>query len=329
MTGTWALNLFDRFHIGHHVLIDRLCDIPEPVAAVSDGELIAKDLILSELIQPLDLRVKNLRSYLKSIELESTIRIETISSFDDLLAIPGATTFMMFEGPCCKEIEEKTLKLRKEKMGIVDVQELLKPVKAGDGDKMSSARVRLGEIDRKGRKLTGKYQHPRRLPTESREGLATPKGDVFATEHGNPEQRIVKKLIAEKPHCVITVGDVTTATILAEGYEPDVMVVDGITKRGIFEGEFSADVEYVIYNPPAMIYPEAWTVMETAIRSGKKSLITVEGEEDLMGFPAVLLADEGSVVLYGQPDVGIVWIPVNQSTKKIVDNLLKEMPAFG
>jgi len=305
MTGTWALNLFDRLHIGHHVLIDRLSDMPEPVAAISDGELIAEDLILSQLIQPLELRVKNLETYLKSIELESTIQIETVSNFDELLAIPGPTTFMLFEGPCCIEIEEKTLNVRKEKLGIEDSSEFLKPVKAGDGDKMASARVRLGEVDRKGRRLTGKYQHPRRLPTESRKAIAAPKGEVFAVN-----------------------GDVTSATILAEGFVPDIMVVDGITKRGIFEGEFHADVEYVIYNPPAMIYPEAWAVMDTAIRGGKKSLITVEGEEDLMGFPAVLLASEGSVVLYGQPDVGIVWIPVNQSSKRMVDDFLKEMPVI-
>jgi uncharacterized protein (UPF0218 family) len=52
----------------------------------------------------------------------------------------------------------------------------------------------------------------------------------------------------------------------------------------------------------------------------------VDGEEDLMGFPAVLLAPNGSTVLYGQPDVGIVWIPVNDQTKKITRDLLEEMP---
>ena len=329
MTGTWALNLFDRLHIGHHVLIDRLSDMPEPVAAVSDGELIVKDLILSQLIQPIERRVHNLERYLKSIDLESNIQVETVSSFDELLRIPGPTTFMLFEGPCCAEIEEKSLNIRKKRLGIDDSSELLKPVKADDGDKMASARVRLGEVDRRGRRMTGKYQHPRRLPTESRKGIAAPKGEVFAVKDGKPEERVVKRLRDEAPQCVITVGDVTSATILAEGFVPDIMVVDGITKRGEFEGEFHADVEYLIYNPPATIYPEAWAVMDTAIRSGKKSLITVEGEEDLMGFPAVLLAREGSVVLYGQPDVGIVLIPVNQTTKIMVDAFLKEMPVIS
>ena len=52
----------------------------------------------------------------------------------------------------------------------------------------------------------------------------------------------------------------------------------------------------------------------------------VEGEEDLMGFPAVLLAPDDSVMIYGQPDVGIVWVPVSKSNKKLARDLLEKMP---
>jgi uncharacterized protein (UPF0218 family) len=57
-------------------------------------------------------------------------------------------------------------------------------------------------------------------------------------------------------------------------------------------------------------------------------LINVEGEEDLMGFPAVLLAPDDSAVLYGQPEVGIVWIPINEENRKIAKDLLEEMPVI-
>jgi uncharacterized protein (UPF0218 family) len=120
---------------------------------------------------------------------------------------------------------------------------------------------------------------------------------------------------------------VTTSTILKEGYTPKVMIVDGITKRGLFEEQFSAERIYRIFNPAAVIYPEAWSVIDTAIQDQEKnSLIIVEGEEDLMGFPAVLLAPDGAAVVYGQPDVGIVWIPVNDENKKIARELLEQMP---
>ncbi len=326
MAGTWALNLFDRLHVGHHVLIDRLSDMPGPVAAVTCGELVEKGLELDNLIQPESLRVENLRAYLRSIQLEDTIRIEVISTYEDLISIEGPTTFMIFEGPCCVEIEAKGLDMRRERLAFQDRMAPLKPVRARDGDKMSSARIRLGEVDRQGRPLRRTSEPPRRLPDQRRAGLQTPKGEVYDTKEGNPEQRIVARIQEEEPELVIAVGDVTSASLIAEGHSPDVCVVDGITKRGVFEGSFSAEIEYRIYNPAAMILPEAWSVMNTAIHDGAKSLIFVEGEEDLMGFPAVLLAPEGSVMLYGQPDVGVVWVPVNKQNIALAREYLDAMP---
>jgi uncharacterized protein (UPF0218 family)/phosphopantetheine adenylyltransferase len=329
MAGTWALNLFDRLHIGHHVLIDRLRDTPNPVAAVTTGELVSDDLELSQLIQPPELRLANLRGYLEYLELSEDIETLILSSYDELSNIEGDTTFMMFEGPCCAEIEDNALDVRKEKQGVQDKIEHLKPVRALDGDKMSSARVRLGEVDRTGKALRGTSEYPRRLPDSGRGALKPPKGDVFATKDGRPEERVVKRLFDENPDCVIAVGDVTSATLIDEGFVPDVCVVDGITKRGVYERNFSGDVKYLIYNPAATIYPETWSVVDTAIHDEKKSIVLVEGEEDLIGFPAVLLADVGSVMLYGQPDVGIVWVPVTEENRRMAQELLELMPIIS
>jgi uncharacterized protein (UPF0218 family)/phosphopantetheine adenylyltransferase len=300
--------------------------MPEPVAAVTCGELVEKGLELDNLIQPEKLRVENLSAYLRSIQLEDTIRVEVISTYEDLISIEGPTTFMLFEGPCCVEIEAKGLDMRRERLAFSDRMEPLKPVQAQDGDKMSSARIRLGEVDRQGRPLMRTSEPPRRLPEQRRAGLQTPKGEVYDTKDGNPERRIVTRIQEEAPELVIAVGDVTSASLIAENYTPDVCVVDGITKRGVFEGSFSAEIEYRIYNPAAMIFPEAWSAMNTAIHDGAKSLIVVEGEEDLMGFPAVLLAPEGSVMLYGQPDVGVVWVPVNKQNVAFAREYLNAMP---
>ena len=199
---------------------------------------------------------------------------------------------------------------------------------AMNGEKLASARIRKGEIDREGRRLRGTNEPPRELPKNGRTILKAPKGDLFAAKDGIPEKRVVDRIQQEQSKCVIAVGDVTTSTILKQNYTPQVMIVDGITKRGRFEERLSADRVYTIYNPPAMIYPESWSVIDTAIHNDGTSLIDVEGEEDLMGFPAVLLAPDGSVVLYGQPDVGIVWIPVNRENKKIARLLLEQMPVI-
>ena len=104
------------------------------------------------------------------------------------------------------------------------------------------------------------------------------------------------------------------------------MIVDGITKRGQYRKEFNAPHEFLIYNPAAVIYPEAWSTIDTAIHQKDTALVIVDGEEDLLGFPAVLLAPDDSVIIYGQPDVGIVWVPVTPENKTIARELLEQMP---
>ena len=326
MPGTWGLNLFDRLHIGHQVMIDRLSEMPDPVACVTGGELVGAGLELEALIQPIELREENLRKHIQTVKLDDVVSVRLVNKVDDLLSIKGDATFVMYEGPCCTEIESGALNIRKEKMGVSDNIEYLKPVRAHDGGKLASARIRLGEIDREGRRLRGTKEPPRELQLEGRAGLKTPKGEVFAVKDGPPEKRVVQKIREDQPDCVIAVGDVTASTLLKEGYTPRVMIVDGITKRGPFEEQFTAERVYTIFNPQAVIYPEAWSVIDTAIHDDANSLILVEGEEDLMGFPAVLLAPDNSVVLYGQPNVGIVWVPVHKENKKLARSLLKEMP---
>ncbi|MGY5877145.1 MAG: DUF359 domain-containing protein [Candidatus Thorarchaeota archaeon] len=327
MDNTWALNLFDRLHMGHHILIDRLSEMPNPIAAATDGELVGHDLELVQIIQPIEHRVRKLEEYLIASQLEDQIEVRVLDAFNDLISIDGSTHFIMYVGPCCTEIETKSIEKRTN-LGFQDTMEYLKPFQAQDGDKLSSARLRRGDVDRQGRPLRGTSELPRRLELGDRSRLQTPKGDVFNVKEGPPEVRVVQRLNEENPHPVIAVGDVTCDTLSNQGYVPDVSIVDGITKRGKFEGDFSSEIEYQIYNPPAVLYPEAWSVVDTAIYDRKKSLIIVDGEEDLMGFPAVLLAPEGAVMLYGQPDVGIVWVPVTDENKKLAKGFLDDMPTI-
>jgi uncharacterized protein (UPF0218 family)/phosphopantetheine adenylyltransferase len=322
---TFALNLFDRLHLGHEVMIDRLVEMPEPIAGVTSEELVGKGLQLEGIIQPLEIRVARLKEYLIRTRLDDIVEVRPVSIRNDLLTIKEQVTFMMYEGPCCTEIQSGALEKRKQTLGLDDRIEFLKPVRADDGDKIASARIRLGQIDRRGRRLVGTNESPRILQFEGRSGLKSPKGDVFHVRDGSPQKRVVERIKTDSPAQVITVGDVTTATILEEGYTPQVMIVDGITKRGSFEKRFSAGAEFLIYNPAAAIYPEAWSTIATAINNDQPTLVKVDGEEDLLGFPAVLLAPEGSVMLYGQPDIGIVWVPVNRENQKLARELLEQI----
>ncbi len=324
MGRTWAVNLFDRLHVGHHVLLDRLSEMPGPIAVVADGEVVSESLDLAELIQPVDIREQRLREYLSSSQLDTTIEVLAISRFDDFLLESQPLDVLMFEGPCCAEIEARVLELR-HTFGIEDRFTLMKPVRASDGDKLSSARIRKGEIDREGHVLRGTTERARRLELGGREVLKAPKGELYHVKDGPPEQRVAARLSKEKPPRVVAVGDVTCSTLVHAGYQPDVCVVDGSTKRGAFKLDIKAGKSYVVFNPAATIYPESWSAIDTALHDDKNSIILVEGEEDLLGFPAVLLAPKGAVMLYGQPDAGIVYVPVNKENKSAARTLLDNM----
>ena len=326
MPGTYALNLFDRFHVGHQALIDRLSDMSNPIAVVTGGEIVGRDLDLQCIFQPIEMRLAKLKEYLVEEELDSTIDAIIMTQFDDLLSIDGPTTFLMYQGPCCDEVRSGALDKRTKHDDVLDY---LKPFRAYDGNKLTSARIRKGEIDREGKRLRGTKEPPRKLDFSQRSDLKSPKGNLYHKNDGSPQERVAARIDEDNPKCVIAVGDVTAATLIEVGYTPDVSIVDGMTKRGKFEGSFSGEREYMFYNPAAVLYPEAWSTIDTAIHDKKKSLVVVDGEEDLMGFPGVLLAPKGSVMLYGQPEAGIVWVPVHKENKSLARTILDKMPIIS
>ena len=53
--------------------------------------------------------------------------------------------------------------------------------------------------------------------------------------------------------------------------------------------------------------------------------VFVKGEEDLLVLPVLVHAPENSVVLYGQPDEGLVIVPVNQEARDKANKIMDLM----
>jgi uncharacterized protein (UPF0218 family) len=49
--------------------------------------------------------------------------------------------------------------------------------------------------------------------------------------------------------------------------------------------------------------------------------IFVKGEEDLAALPAMMMAPVGSVIMYGQPDKGVILVRVTESKKAEIKDL--------
>ncbi len=172
-----------------------------------------------------------------------------------------------------------------------------------------------------------------RLPEELRDVFKKPFGEVFEGSGLEPAEGVREKLGGEK---VIVVGDVTLKNVLAAGIVPCLSIVDMKTKRKKSEEPFNVanlgfkadqvDVSNVVKvkNPSGTISKELWeTIHEYIEKDG--SVIFVDGEEDLAVLPCILEADWDSVVLYGQPDVGIIFVRVTEDKKVDASTILKLM----
>jgi hypothetical protein len=156
-----------------------------------------------------------------------------------------------------------------------------------------------------------------RLPEDMRGDLKEPLGDVVAD--------VVESRLSGR---VVAVGDMVTYHLLEAEVKPDVAVVDGRTEREEVDDEIverwrALPVVARVGNEPGTVSVSVVEALGEAFEEG--GLVEVEGEEDLVVLPAIVLAEDGDTVLYGQPGEGIVYVDVDDETRKNALDLLRRM----
>jgi uncharacterized protein (UPF0218 family) len=127
---------------------------------------------------------------------------------------------------------------------------------------------------------------------------------------------------------IVCVGDQCTLTLLKQGIKPSLVIVDHKTKRQRIEvgNEFNGfELVLELRNPQGMISRDSWEVLKSALNARKHVRIDVEGEEDLLALPSIMLAPLGTSVLYGMPSQGLVIVKVDESIKQKVLDILNRM----
>lgn len=204
-------------------------------------------------------------------------------------------------------INKRRLKKGFQPLFVIEVTHSLDEQK----NRISSTRIRNGEIDSEGRNMAKQLQK-----------IA---GQILSETVKKSFKKPLGKLLTNPPkpkgQKVITVGDITTQNFLKHGFIPNLAIIDLKTKRqqlfqNIAELGFDHQKPKKVPNPSGMISQE----LIKAIQNTKKSLILVEGEEDLAAIPAVLLNPLGTKVYYGQPNQGLVELEVTLALK---DKILK------
>ena len=162
------------------------------------------------------------------------------------------------------------------------------------------------------------------LPNDLRDQLKNPLGNLISDSDPNKEN-IIKEISAES--VLITVGDRTTENMLKLGLKPQIQIIDGLEKRNkrLVPADDAISTNLSCKNPPGEITEESIQVIQKAFSSEPPVRITVDGEEDLLVLPVCIFAPENSVVMYGQPNEGLVIVHITPEIHAKVQKILDAM----
>ena len=162
------------------------------------------------------------------------------------------------------------------------------------------------------------------LPNDLRDQLKNPLGNLIK-DNDIDKENIIKEISAES--VLITVGDRTTENMLQLGLKPQIQIIDGLEKRSecAVPADDTINTKLSCKNPPGEITEESIQVIQKAFSSEPPVRITVDGEEDLLVLPVCMSAPENSVVLYGQPNEGLVLVHVTPEIQAKVQKILDSM----
>ena len=306
---------FEFFHLGHQKLIQ---------TALSYCENIEIWVISDEIANNKDIRISSWQErcdYIQSkLSLDENSRVSFHKLIDEYgIAIyhnTASTIFCTTETKSnCILINEIRVKDGLTKLSIIEVPHVL----STDGKIISSSRIRDGGIDANGDSWFDKefLESDISLTKEVESALKDPFGRLFKGPESDHSIAIKAALDSLESNYlpIIGVGDVTVKSLQDIGQIPSIGLIDTKTKRVLWE-KFR-DIDQSLYdhviesnNPPGMLTRSLFESCQIAITNwtnkNETTLIIVDGEEDLAPLLLHILAPIKSVILYGQPNHGVV-----------------------
>jgi uncharacterized protein (UPF0218 family) len=162
-----------------------------------------------------------------------------------------------------------------------------------------------------------------KLPNSLRDQLKIPLGILLPIDQDNKTN--IQKYLSDDSY-IITVGDRTTEKMIDFDLIPSLQIIDGLEKRikrDIIK--LGSAFELKIDNPAAEITLESIEIIKKAFSLNPPIRLTVNGEEDLLVLPACIHAPENSVILYGQPNKGLVLVQITTEIRNKAQALLDLM----
>lgn len=325
---------FDRFHAGHELFVKTALKMGERVTVGLTTEQIYKHKLLAQYIEPYEKRKEILVQFIKTIKVITGI---TVIQLKDIYG--SSLTDLSIDAICVTQATKKValfINKKRKQIGMKPLKVIVVPwVRGADGQVISSERIRYGEIDRRGKNYYKVLTDRKRwvLPKSLRPVLREPLGEVF-TGQVSEKKAVVKRIIdtIEKsdPPMVFAIGDIIAESLKEAGYLSSIEVIDLRSRRKAL----NEDRKWKIESRKLRRYcNRAGTIEVSAVRRLKSlcgvylrnntpQSLVINGEEDLMVLPAILVAPLSSIVLYGQYGLGVVGVKVTEEKKAEVLKLV-------
>jgi len=144
-----------------------------------------------------------------------------------------------------------------------------------------------------------------------------------------PENQAIKsnilKLIPKESY-VITVGDRTSEKMIDFGMVPSLQIIDNLEKRvKRIPAKCNVSTELECDNPAAEITVQSIDAIKKAFVSKTPVRLVVKGEEDLLVIPVCIHAPDNAIVMYGQPNEGLVIVKITPEIRNKTQRLLDLM----
>jgi len=365
---------FDLLHKGHESLFEQAFKISKKVVIGITSDDYVKRKGKKGRLENYNKRKKGVEEFLKKAGWRQKGEIRKIKDMFGPLRERTEIEAMVVSQQTAESADKINVWRKKKGLKELDIIETAM-VLAEDRRILSSCRIRAGEVNRQG-VVWAENELWGRMP----EG--TVKRDLMREELRKPLGEMVERIeqVDFSDCLLITVGDVSTKRLLRAGIKPDLAVFDlKVRRKKVYRspeklGIDTADYKIIkIVNKAGTVSKdlfEYFTQRDTHVRgflskryrikgrkdgrnektdegSRKKTALWIEGEEDLVVLPAILLAPLGAVVFYGQPPIrkkssdffrsrleargsnniaeqGLVVVKTTEERKNYVFNILKE-----
>mgnify|MGYP001614901284 FL=1 len=320
---------FDRLHSGHKVLLRAAFEMGEKVTVgiTSDTFVNEYKIKLSAESNQLSAskialctkRRKAVEAWLTTQGYEDRASFVYIHTpYEPATTISGVDALVVTSQnrKTGEEINEKRKAKNLPPFHLIEVD----LVPAEDSAPISSSRIRSGNIDEEGNLV---------MPESLRSLLQEPLGKVLTGSD------ILASIKNHELFNIITVGDMATKTVADFGVHTKVAVIDHIVERRAFHAIDEVVQKLIslgskrvqVSSGPGFLSKTAIDEVGIAMKSEDKTIIIVDGEEDLLALPVIKHASIGSVVYYGQPRKGLVEVEESASVKAIVQGFLQKFEA--